>query len=45
MTKTLDMNIELRQWYFGDEESLIRLYDSYDRSSCDWDLPEPGEMF
>ena len=43
MTKTLDMNIELRQWYFGDEESLIRLYDSYDRSSCDWELPQPGK--
>ena len=36
------MNIELRQWYFGDEQSLINLYDHYDRSFCDYNNPEPG---
>ena len=37
------MNIELRQWYFGDEERLINLYDHYDRSCCDINNPAPGE--
>ena len=36
------MNIELRQWCFGDEESLINLYDHYDRSFCKYRNPEPG---
>lgn len=37
------MNIELRQWYYGDEEALINLYDNYDRSCCNLDFPEPGK--
>lgn len=36
------MDIELRQWYFGDEENLINLYDHYDRSYSDFHNPEPG---
>ena len=37
------MNIELRQWCFGDEDALINLYDNYDRSHCDINYPKPGE--
>ena len=37
------MNIELRQWYFGDEQALINLYDNYDRSFCEFNYPEPGQ--
>ena len=36
------MNIELRQWFFGDEEALIYLFDHYDRTSCNLHYPEPG---
>lgn len=35
------MNIELRQWYFGDEEALINLYNNYDRSFYNG-FPDPG---
>ncbi|MBO7489492.1 MAG: GNAT family N-acetyltransferase [Bacteroidales bacterium] len=34
--------MELRQWYFGDEKSLINLYDNFDRSCCEYAYPEPG---
>ena len=37
------MNIELRHWYFGDEQALINLYDNYDRSFCEFNYPEPGQ--
>lgn len=37
------MNIELRQWYFGDEQALINLYNNYDRTYCDFSYPEPGK--
>lgn len=37
------MDIELRQWYFGDEDILINLYNNYDRSYCDLNYPEPGQ--
>ena len=36
------MNFELRQWYFGDEENLINIYDHYDRSQCYDNFKEPG---
>ena len=37
------MNMELKKWGFGDEQALINLYDSYDRSCCDLHYPEPGK--
>lgn len=36
--------LELRQWYFGDEEALVYLYDHYDRSHCNLSHQKPGEF-
>ena len=37
------MNIELRPWEYGDEASLINLYDHFDRSEIEYHFPEPGK--
>lgn len=36
------MNIELRQWHYGDRQALINLYNHYDRSFSESSNPEPG---
>lgn len=36
------MALTLRPWHFGDEESLIYLFNNFDRSNCDLKVPEPG---
>ena len=37
------MYIELRQWYYTEEKTLIDLYDRYDRSFTDYRHPQPGQ--